>query len=161
MCQNAVALQENMELALGLLLNPLERRSAEGQLADSHDDFAVETQLIKPPIHGWALLQIMKRHDIAREWPMDKIRELYDGLGPWADWFMNYRDDDGDGLPTLDHGDETGLDDSTMFLHHLQLTTRISPPTWSSCMRPSESWPGSWADRRSRRRDGSPNPRTC
>ena len=123
MCQNAVALQDDMDLALGLLLNPLERRSPEGQLADGHDDFAVETQLIKPPIHGWALLQIMKRHDIAKEWPREKIEELYAGLGPWAEWFMNYRDDDGDGLPTLDHGDETGLDDSTMFLHHLQLTT--------------------------------------
>ena len=123
MCQNAVALQEDMDLALGLLMSPLERRSPEGQLADSHDDCACETQLIKPPIHGWAVLQIMKRHDIAKEWPMDKIEELYEGMGAWGDWFMNYRDDDGDGLPTLDHGDETGIDDTTIFLKHVQVTS--------------------------------------
>jgi hypothetical protein len=31
MCQNAVALQENFDIALDLLLAPLDRQSAEGQ----------------------------------------------------------------------------------------------------------------------------------
>ena len=47
MCQNAVALQEDIDLAIGLLLGPIDRQSPEGQLADSYDDFACEKQLIK------------------------------------------------------------------------------------------------------------------
>lgn len=122
MCQNAVALQEHLPLAIDLLLGPIDRASAEGQLADSYDDFACETQLIKPPIHGWSILQIMRHHDLKTEVPTEKLEMLYQGIGRWGDWFMTYRDEDGDGLPTLDHGDETGLDDSTMFLNHLQVT---------------------------------------
>lgn len=123
MCQNAVALQEHFDLAIDLLLGPLDRASAEGQLADSYDDFACETQIIKPPIHGWAVQQIMKHHDLKKECPPEKLEKLYRGIGAWGDWFMNCRDEDGDGLPTLDHGDETGLDDTTMFLDHLQVTS--------------------------------------
>ena len=123
LCQNAVALQENFDVALDLLLAPLDRASEEGQLADSYDDFAVETQMIKPPIHGWAIKQIMKHHDLLKECPKDKLEMLDKGVGAWGDWFMNYKDDDGDGLPTLEHGDECGLDDSTLFLEHMQVTS--------------------------------------
>ena len=123
MCQNAVALQEDLDLSIGLLLGPIDRQSPEGQLADGYDDFACEKQLIKPPIHGWALQQIMKHHDLKKEVSADKLEMLYKGMGAWGDWFMTYKDEDGDGLPTLDHGDETGLDDSTLFLRHVQVTS--------------------------------------
>jgi hypothetical protein len=123
MCQNAVALQENFDIALDLLLAPLDRQSAEGQLADGYDDAAVETQMIKPPMHGWAIKQIMKHHDLLKECPLDKLEMLYMRVGAWGDWFMNYKDDDGDGLPSLEHGDETGIDDSTLFLEHMQVTS--------------------------------------
>jgi hypothetical protein len=123
MCQNAVALQEHLGLALDLLLGPIDRASAEGQLPDGYDDAGCETQIIKPPIHGWAVKQIMKNHDLAKECPRDKLEALYRGMGAWGDWFMKYRDEDGAGLPTLDHGDETGLDDSTLFIEDLQVTS--------------------------------------
>ncbi len=123
MCQNAVALQEHLGLAADLLLGPIDRASGEGQLPDGYDDAGCETQIIKPPIHGWAVKQIMKNHDLAKECPREKLEALYKGMGAWGDWFMNYRDEDGDGLPTLDHGDETGLDDSTLFKDRLQVTS--------------------------------------
>ena len=123
MCQNAVALQEHLDTAIELLLAPLARASAEGQLADSYDDAAYESIMIKPPVHGWALKQIMKHHDLLAEVPREKLEYIYEGVGKWGEWFMNYRDDDGDGLPILFHGDETGLDDTTMFLEHGQLIT--------------------------------------
>jgi hypothetical protein len=123
MCQNAVALQEHLDLAVDMLLGPLDRASAEGQLPDGYDDASCETQIIKPPIHGWAVKQIMKYHDLSKECLKEKLELLYKGIGAWGDWFMNCRDEDGDGLPTLDHGDETGLDDSTLFLKHMQVTS--------------------------------------
>jgi len=123
MCQNAVALQEDMGLALGLLLGPIDRISPEGQLTDMYDDVMVESLMVKPPMHGWAVKQIMKRHDLLKEWPREDIEKLYAGMGAWADWFMAYRDEDGDGLPSVIHSDETGLDVSTLFIDHLQITT--------------------------------------
>ncbi len=123
MCQNAVALQENLDTAIDLLMGPLARASEEGQLSDSYDDAAYESMMIKPPIHGWALKQIMKNHDLGKEVAADKLEYIYAGVGKWGDWFMTYRDDYGTGLPMLYHGDETGIDDTTMFLNHGQLYT--------------------------------------
>jgi hypothetical protein len=60
---------------------------------------------------------------LLKECPLDKLEMLYMRVGAWGDWFMNYRDDDGDGLPSLEHGDETGIDDSTLFLEHMQVTS--------------------------------------
>ena len=82
---------------------------------------------IKPPVYGWALKQIMKRHDIEKEWPRDKIEKLYLGAGRWADWFMTYRDDDGDGLPSLEHPGETGFDEVSLFRDHVQMTSPDLP----------------------------------
>lgn len=121
MCQNAVALQEDLDTAIDLLLGPLARASEEGQLSDSYDDSAYESIMIKPPMHGWALQQIMKHHDLLKEVPAETLEYIYKGVGKWGDWFMNYRDDYGRGYPMLFHGDETGLDDTTMFLDHGQL----------------------------------------
>ncbi len=126
LCQNAVALQEHTDLAIDLLLNPIDLASPLGQLPDMYDDHAFDAELIKPPVHGWAIKQIMKNHDLIEKCSQDKLEKLYKGVAAWGEWFMKYRDDDGDGLPSIFHPDETGLDDSTMFLHHVVLTIPIS-----------------------------------
>lgn len=125
--QNAVALQEHPELSIDLLLAPIERQSKEGQLADSYDDAKVAANGIKPPIYGWALKQIMRHHDIASQWPRDKIQRLYEGAGRWADWFMNYRDDDADGIPALEHPADTGFDEVTLFRDSPQMVSPDLP----------------------------------
>lgn len=123
MCQNAVALQEHPDLAIELLLSPLDRVSPVGQFSDLYNDATGVTQFIKPPMHGWAIKQIMKHHDLLAEVGREKTEQLYQAVGRWGDWFMNYRDDDGDGLPSYEHGDETGFDDCTLFIDHMQMTS--------------------------------------
>lgn len=123
MCQNAVALQEHIQLAVDLMLSPIDGINELGQLTDSYDDTIGESLMIKPPMHGWAIKQIMKHHDLVREVSPESLEKLYSGMGKWADWFMIFRDEDEDGLPSIIHSDETGLDDCTMFVNHLQLTT--------------------------------------
>ena len=59
----------------------------------------------------------MREHDLIKEVPRDKLEMLYRGYSAWANWFMKYRDDDHDGLPQYEHGDETGNDDSAIFLN--------------------------------------------
>lgn len=122
--QNAVALQDNTDLALQLMLAPLDRRcEATGQLADMYDEAMLSTTTIKPAITGWAFKNIMAHRDIAKCWPMDKIEEMYKGYGAWADWFMECRDDDEDGLPSFEGGNENGFDESTIYLHQVCMAT--------------------------------------
>lgn len=121
--QNAVALQEHHELAIDLLLAYLHHQSAEGQLPDSYDDAYFATDGIKPPVYGWALKNIMSHHDVTKIWPRDKTEKLYDGAGRWAEWFMKYRDDDGDGLPSFEAGTEGGFDESTIWLDQINMTS--------------------------------------
>ncbi|NLV51413.1 MAG: hypothetical protein GXY20_12060 [Clostridiales bacterium] len=123
MCQNAVALQEHTDLAVDLLLNPIGRISPLGQLPDMYDDARYESLMVKPPMHGWALLEIMKRNDLLGACSRDRLELLYSGMGRWADWFMTYRDEDSDGLPTLYHSDETGLDDCSLWIKHVEITS--------------------------------------
>lgn len=115
MVQNAVAMQDNIPLRNGLLMNLLDETGPLGQFPDSVDDFRAHTQGIKPPIQGWGLKWIMKRHDLKAEIPEADLRKLYKCYGAWADWFMKYRDDDHDGIPEHGHGDDTGFDDSSAF----------------------------------------------
>lgn len=121
--QNAVALQDNTELSRSLLMAPLERQGENGQLAEGYDEAFLSTGGCKPPVYGWALKNILSHHDLGKEWPREELERLYEGAGRWADWFMENRDEDGDGLPGFQGGTENGFDEVTAFLDTLSLAT--------------------------------------
>jgi putative NADH-flavin reductase len=115
-CFNAVALGSiDLKLPVELLLNMLDQQSPVGQLPDFYDDSRLSGAQLKPPIQGWTLKLLMKKHDLGKAIPHDKLEALYTGFAKWGDWFMKYRDDDRDGLPQYDCGDESGCDDGTVF----------------------------------------------
>ena len=116
LAQNAVALRKNPRLAADLMMTYFYEQSPQGQLPDFIDESMILGQGIKPPIQGWALLEMLKTCDLKRELPQEDLEMLCDGFRKWADWFMKYRDDDGDGIPQYEHGDETGIDDSSVFM---------------------------------------------
>ena len=119
MCQNAVALGSiDLALSTELLLNMFDEASPVGQLPDFYDDMRGLNQLIKPPLQGWALKLLMQKHDLGAKIPKDKLEALYTGCSNWANWFMIYRDDDHDGIPQFEHGDETGGDDVSVFKYN-------------------------------------------
>ena len=115
LAQNAVALRRNPRLAADLLLCYFSEQSPQGQLPDFMDESMILGQGIKPPIQGWALLEMLKASDLQKELPREDLETLRDGFLRWADWFFTCRDDDHDGIPQYEHGDETGIDDSTVF----------------------------------------------
>jgi putative NADH-flavin reductase len=118
-CYNAVALgNTDLTLSTELLLNMLDQQSPVGQLPDFYDDSRLSGAQLKPPIQGWALKLLMKKHDLAKAIPADKLEALYAGFAKWGDWFMKYRDDDHDGIPQYDCGDESGCDDGTVFKYN-------------------------------------------
>lgn len=115
MCETAVVLKDDFDLAIELFLNMLDAQSPNGQIPDMYSDATFNATRFKPPIQGWALEMLMRYHDFAAEVPRDKLLYMYEGYSKWADWFTKYRDDDHDGIPQLEHGDETGNDDSPLF----------------------------------------------
>lgn len=115
MCENAVAMSNHLPIALDLMLNMVDNQAPTGQLPDFYDDMRGIYQLTKPPLQGWALKYLMKKYDFSTEVPSELLNMMYDGYSAWANWFMKYRDDDHDGLPQYEHGDETGNDDSAIF----------------------------------------------
>lgn len=115
MCENAVAMSNHLPIAMDLMLNMIDQQAPTGQLPDFYDDMRGIYQLTKPPIQGWALKYLMKKYDFSKDVPRDQLDMMYDGYAAWAEWFMKYRDDDRDGIPQYEHGDETGCDDTAVF----------------------------------------------
>ena len=120
-CQNAVALEPHLDISMDIMMSPLDRVSPYGQFCDLYNDVSCVTQMIKPPVHGWSLKEIMKRRDLKKELTKEQLTEIYEAVGKWGKWFLLCRDEDGDGLPAYEHGDETGFDDSTLFIDHMQM----------------------------------------
>jgi len=115
MVENAVSLKNDLPLAMDLMMNMLDRQSPDGQLADWFSDQKGIFTMIKPPIQGWGLEILMENHDLKAEVPAEQLTALYEGYKKWANWLPMYRDRDNDGILTLEHGDETGNDDSPLF----------------------------------------------
>jgi hypothetical protein len=123
MSHHAAALRCDLPLAMDLLSNMFDWISPVGQLPDMVDDGQCTAQAIHPPTQGWSLLWIAQKHDLGKEVPRETLEFLYDGFSRWAAWFLFARDDDRDGLPQYDDGDEIGFDDCSPFEFHTTLET--------------------------------------
>ncbi len=123
MNHNAAALRDNLPVAMDLLSNMFDWISPVGQLPDMVDDGRCMAQAIHPPTQGWSLLWIAQKHDLGKEVPRETLEFLYDGFSRWVNWFFFARDDDRDGLPQYDNGDEIGFDDCSPFEFHTTLET--------------------------------------
>lgn len=65
----------------------------------------------KPPIHGWTLSLLLKQYTPSEE----DLKEAYERLSNWTNYWLNCRDDDGNGLPQYYHGMDSGWDNGTCF----------------------------------------------
>ncbi|MCH7323334.1 hypothetical protein LZ480_15775 [Solibacillus sp. MA9] len=63
---------------------------------------------------------MMERSDFITD---EKLKEIYDPLVRWTNWWFNYRDDDGDGIPQYNHGNDSGWDNSTVFSKGIPVET--------------------------------------
>lgn len=121
MVQNAAGLHHDFDLATDLLVNMIDNIGERGQFPDFIFDGQNQCQGIHPPTQGWALNWLMRLHDFGTEMPKETLTYLYEGYGKMADWYMNTRDDDHDGLPQFDNGDESGYDDISVFVHNVSV----------------------------------------
>ena len=112
-CFNAMALvYHNPELAWDQLMLMIDNQDTNGAFPDSVNDAEIVWNFCKPPIHGWALRYMMEHN----AWITPKrLEEIYLPLCRWTEWWLEHRDDDGDGVPQYHHGNDSGWDNCTAF----------------------------------------------
>lgn len=112
-CFNAMALvRHDPKLAWDQFMIFFDRQDESGLLPDFVNDKYELWNCNKPPIHGWTLAWMMTRTDFIQE---PQLREVYGPLAKWTNWWFRYRDDDKDGIPQYNHGNDSGWDNSTAF----------------------------------------------
>lgn len=113
-CFNAMALaQAHPKLAWDQLMLFFDVQNKQGGLPDRMNERMMAWGHNKPPVHGWALQYMMRASPFFRE--RRQLAEIYGPLSRWTDWWFQLRDDDGDGLPQYNHGNDCGWDNATPF----------------------------------------------
>lgn len=112
-CFGALALVEGRpDLAWDQLMVMPDVQDETGCFPDCYNDNFFVWSYLKPPIHGWTLKRMMERHPAIAT--PERLREIYEPLVRWTECWFTYRDDDGDGVPQVSHGNEMA-DNSTVF----------------------------------------------
>ncbi|QBE97352.1 hypothetical protein PMF13cell1_02908 [Blautia producta] len=111
-CFNALSLSyNNPDEAWDQFMLLFDFQDSEGRLPDCVNDVAILHNFTKPPIHGWILSKLRKNMSLSER----QIAEAYDRLEKWTKWWLNHRDQDGDGLCEYTHGNDSGWDNATVF----------------------------------------------
>jgi len=114
-CFNALALADkNSALAWDQFMVMFDAQDKFGALPDYVNDVESVWSFFKPPIHGWTLQRLLERSHAFDE---EHLAEAYAALCRWTNWWLHYRDTDGDGLPEYNHGNDSGWDNATIFAH--------------------------------------------
>lgn len=114
-CFNALALVErNPALAWDQFMIMFDAQDEFGALPDYVNDVESVWNFVKPPIHGWTLQRLL---EWSQAFGQECLAEAYAPLCRWTNWWLHYRDTDGDGLPEYNHGNDSGWDNATIFAH--------------------------------------------
>ncbi len=112
-CFNACAMvYGHPSFAWDQLMIPIDHQDMSGSLPDSVNDTDIVWNYCKPPVQGWALNRMMKRTKWINRY---LLADIYPKLCLWTDWWFEYRDDDDDGIPQYNHGNDSGWDNATVF----------------------------------------------
>lgn len=109
-CFNAMAMApSHTDVAWNQLMCIFDHQSKIGSLPDSFDNEKEHWGIVKTPIHGWALGQILDNTD----WiDTSQLSEIYEPLCAWTNFWFSYRDFDKNGIPQYNHSYES-FDDCT------------------------------------------------
>ena len=112
-CFNAMALvYRQPELAWDQFAILMDSQDVSGAFPDALNDKLMSWNFCKPPIHGWTLKWMMHRTSFIDK---KRLKEVYEPLCRWTQWWFKYRDDDHDDIPQYNHGNDSGWDNCTVF----------------------------------------------
>lgn len=102
----------DQQLAWDQFMIFFDHQDKNGQIPDFFNDTSLLTTFVKPPIHGW-ILSLMSQH--GENLSSEQACEAYEKLEKWTDWWLKFRNPDGDNLPVYWHGNDSGWDNGTAF----------------------------------------------
>jgi len=116
-CFCALAMVESMpDLALDQLLVFADNQHKAGAYPDCINDRFSLFSFCKPPIHGWTLLEMIKRNPTILQSSSESIEYLYKSISESTNFWLRFRR-----LPSgaiiYRHGNDSGWDNATLFMH--------------------------------------------
>ena len=121
-CFNALALAPGHPgLAWDQLLLMADQQDEHGAYPDAYNSDHAVYNFAKPPVHGWATLELLKRSPAPV--PDETLRAVYTSLARWTAWWLDHRVLPGEQLPFYLHGNDSGWDNSTVFDRGVPLMT--------------------------------------
>jgi putative isomerase len=111
-CFNALASVSDPSLAYDQFILPFDYLDDLGAVPDIMIDHNVTRGFVKPPIHGWALQKLQAK---GLKLTSKQQKECYAALEKWTMYWFLYMDDDKNGFPQYNHGNDSGWDNSTYF----------------------------------------------
>lgn len=82
-----------------------------GRIPDAVTDGYITWNFCKPPVHGWTLMKMMENMELTD----GQLKEAYERLSNWTNWWYTCRDANKNGLCEYYHGNDSGWDNSTVF----------------------------------------------
>ena len=112
-CFNALALANvHNELAWDQMMVLFDHQDENGQIPGSVSDSTVRWNFAKPPIHGLFIEKMMKKTELSKE----QLLEAFDCIEKQVNFWLNFKDFDQDGICEYHHGNDSGYDNSTVFM---------------------------------------------
>ncbi|MFZ1055477.1 MAG: trehalase family glycosidase [Opitutaceae bacterium] len=90
-----------------------EYQDPKGFLPDAITDRMAIWGYVKPPIHGWVLRKMIAANPMIGT--AERLAAFYPELERWTNYWMRYNNDSRDGIPQYNHGNDSGMDNSTAF----------------------------------------------
>jgi putative isomerase len=112
-CFNALALApSHPALAWDQLMIMVDHQASDGAFPDLLNDVLLSRSFCKPPIYGWTIQKLLA---LPGGLTIEQIQEMYEPLCRNTLWWLSPCAS-GSGLPAYDHGNDSGWDNSTLFL---------------------------------------------
>lgn len=113
-CFNTIGLVgADNQLAYDNMMIVFDFQDEYGQLPGSVNDSNIHWNFAKPPIHGLFIEKMMKKMSLDNKQYVEIYEKLYKQINYW----LTYHDCNHDGIPEYHHGNDSGYDNSTVFIN--------------------------------------------
>lgn len=109
---HAFFLSQDPDFSWEVLLSAFDVQDKNGRIADSLSPMGPGGATMKPPVEGLGLLWQMEHFDISKK-PREELEFLYNGMTRWANFYLEFRDVDQDGIFENQSSGETGWEDGS------------------------------------------------
>ena len=103
----------DLELAWQQMFIFFEHQEPNGILPEPMSYIQLKSGYVKPPVYGWTALKLIEQAGATKCRPY--IEKAYPHIEKLTEWWLNYRDFNGNGLASYLHGNDSGWDNATPF----------------------------------------------